>query len=126
MSRPVTALTAPPDEADLRIRLEGGYERLLQARARYDEANAALGVVLFGCVVNGLFAGLLFNLSLERLEALLVSLFTYLEPLNAALLGVVVLNEPFGLQSAAGLVLVLIAGAWAATEPRPAPATLAA
>lgn len=83
------------------------------------ELNGQLAIVLFGCLVNGLVAGLLFNLSLERIEAQLVSLFTYLEPLNAAILGVLVLQEPFGFTSAAGLVLVLIAGAWAATEPRP-------
>jgi drug/metabolite transporter (DMT)-like permease len=90
------------------------------------QVNAELGIVLFGCLVNGLIAGLLFNLSLERIEAQLVGLFTYLEPLNAAVLGVLVLGEPFGLLSIAGLGLVLLAGAWAATDPRPAPATLAA
>lgn len=80
-------------------------------------ANQGLAIVLFGCVVNGLFAGLLFNLSLKRLEAPLVGLFTYLEPLVAALVGVVVLGDPFGFASALGLALVLAAGGWAASAP---------
>ena len=80
------------------------------------QVNVELGIVLFGCLVNGLIAGLLFNLSLERIEAQLVGLFTYLEPLNAAILGVLVLGEPFGFLSAAGLALVIAAGGWAATQ----------
>jgi drug/metabolite transporter (DMT)-like permease len=80
-------------------------------------ANRGLAIVLFGCLVNGLFAALLFNLSLQRLEAQLVGLFTYLEPLTAAVLGVLVLGEPFGIASAAGLLLVVIAGGWAASAP---------
>ena len=80
-------------------------------------ANRGLLIVLFGCLVNGLFAALLFNLSLQRLEAQLVGLFTYLEPLMAAVLGVLVLGDPFGLASAAGLLLVVAAGGWAASAP---------
>jgi drug/metabolite transporter (DMT)-like permease len=80
-------------------------------------ANRGLWIVLFGCLVNGLFAALLFNLSLQRLEAQLVGLFTYLEPLMAAVLGVLVLGDPFGVASAAGLLLVVIAGGWAASAP---------
>ena len=79
-------------------------------------ADRGLLIVLFGCLVNGLFAALLFNLSLQRIEAQLVGLFTYLEPLGAALLGVLVLGDPFGLSTAAGLFLVLAAGGWAATQ----------
>ncbi len=81
------------------------------------EASQGLAIVLFGCVANGLFAGLLFNLSLQRLEAQLVGLFTYLEPLVAALIGVAVLGDPFGLTSLVGLLLVLAAGGWAAIAP---------
>ena len=80
-------------------------------------ANQGLSIVLFGCLVNGRFAALLFNLSLQRLEAQLVGLFTYLEPLTAAVLGVLVLGEPFGLASASGLLLVVMAGGWAASAP---------
>jgi drug/metabolite transporter (DMT)-like permease len=81
-------------------------------------SSGGLWIVLFGCVVNGLLAALLFNLSLQRLEAQLVGLFTYLEPLTAAVLGVLVLGEPFGVASVVGLLLVVAAGAWAATESR--------
>lgn len=79
--------------------------------------DRGLAIVLFGCVVNGLFAALLFNLSLQRLEAQLVGLFTYLEPLTAAVLGVVVLGDPVGLASVGGLLLVVVAGGWAASAP---------
>ena len=85
--------------------------------------DRGLAIVLFGCVVNGLFAALLFNLSLQRLEAQLVGLFTYLEPLTAAVLGVVVLGDPVGFASVAGLLLVVAAGGWAASAPPPAPLT---
>ncbi len=80
-------------------------------------ADGGLAIVLFGCLVNGLFAALLFNLSLQRLEAQLVGLFTYLEPLTAAVIGVVLLGDPFGFASAVGLVLILAAGGWAASAP---------
>ena len=80
-------------------------------------ADRGLAIVLFGCLVNGLFAALLFNLSLQRLEAQLVGLFTYLEPLTAAVLGVVVLGDPFGVPSAVGLLLVVVAGGYAASAP---------
>lgn len=81
------------------------------------QVNAELGIVLFGCLVNGMIAGLLFNLSLERLEAQLVGLFTYLEPINAAILGAAVLGELFGLTSVVGLILVVLAGAWGSGRP---------
>lgn len=78
-------------------------------------AGAGLAVALFGCLVNGLLGCLLFNLSLQRIEAQLVSLFTYLEPLTAAALGVLVLGDPFGLAGVAGVLLVVAAGGWAAS-----------
>jgi drug/metabolite transporter, DME family len=75
--------------------------------------------VSFGCLVNGLGAAVLFNWSLTRLEAPLVSLFTYLEPLTAAVLGVVLLGDPFGASGALGASLVIVSGAWAAFGNRP-------
>ena len=80
-------------------------------------ADRGLALLLFGCLVNGLVAALLFNLSVQRLEAQLVGLFTYLEPLTAALIGVIALGDPFGPASAAGLILILAAGGWAAGAP---------
>lgn len=82
--------------------------------------DGAFAVVLFGCLVNGLGAAVLFNWSLTRLEAPLVSLFTYLEPLTAAVLGVVLLGDPFGFSGALGVSLVIVSGAWAALGNRPA------
>lgn len=85
--------------------------------------DRGLAIVLFGALVNGLFACLLFNLSIDRLEAQLVSLFTYLEPLTAAALGVLVLGDPLGLAGILGVLLVVVAGGWAASaKPRPVPA----
>jgi len=43
---------------------------------------------------------------------------TYVNPLVAVLLGVVVLGERLGVGSVAGLVLIL-AGSWLATAPAP-------
>lgn len=80
--------------------------------------DRGLAIVLFGCTVNGLLGALLFNLSLRRLEAPLVSLFTYLEPLTAALLGVALLGDPMGPRGALGIGLVVVAGGWAALAPQ--------
>jgi drug/metabolite transporter (DMT)-like permease len=82
--------------------------------------------IVFAAFVNGLFAAVLFNVSLRTIGAQLVGVFTYLEPLTAALLGVVVLHEPFTALGAVGVLLVVVSGGWAAAEPqRIAPADIA-
>ncbi len=80
--------------------------------------DRGLGLILFAALVNGLFAATLFNISLRRVGAQLVGVFTYLEPLTAALLGVLVLGEPFSAAGAAGVLVVVFAGGWAAAEPQ--------
>ncbi|MFT3709590.1 MAG: DMT family transporter [Archangium sp.] len=74
--------------------------------------------VLFAALINGLFAALLFNRALNLIGAQLVGMFTYLEPLTAALIGVLVLHEPFTALGALGVAIVLGAGVWAAAEPQ--------
>lgn len=78
--------------------------------------SSALWGTALGTVVNGLFAGLLFNLALRRIGAQLTGVVTYLEPLTAALLGVLVFSEPAGAMTLAGTGLVLGVGAWAARD----------
>jgi len=63
----------------------------------------------------------LWNVGLRALGAARASLFVNLEPVFGALLGVLVLREPFGLGLAAGGGLVLAAALLAAWEPSPAP-----
>lgn len=88
---------------------------------REDVLPADLGdgtrLVLFGALVNGLIGAVLFNFSLRAIGAQRVGVITYLEPLTAALLGVLVLGEPFTPWTLLGCALVLAAGSWAASEP---------
>ncbi|MFO0597233.1 MAG: DMT family transporter [Myxococcaceae bacterium] len=79
----------------------------------------ATAPIIIAALVNGLLAALMFNRALVLVGAQRVGLFTYLEPVTAAVIGVLVLDEPFGLAAAAGLLLVLGAGAWNALEPEP-------
>lgn len=73
--------------------------------------------VIFGALVNGLLGAVLFNLSLRAIGAQLVGVITYLEPLTAAAIGIVVLGEPFTVWTLVGGAVVLAAGIWAAREP---------
>jgi drug/metabolite transporter (DMT)-like permease len=76
------------------------------------------GLILIAALVNGLLAATLFNVSLRAIGSQLVGVFTYLEPLTAALLGVLVLHEPFTPMAAVGVMVVIGAGGWAAAEPQ--------
>lgn len=75
-----------------------------------------LGLLLAGATVNGLLGAFLFNFGLPRIGAQLTGVLTYLEPLVAATIGVVLLGEPATLSTALGLLVVLGAGAWTALE----------
>lgn len=79
--------------------------------------DGGVGLLLVGALVNGLLGALAFNFGLPRIGAQLTGVLTYLEPVVAAILGVVVLGEPASLRAAAGVVLMLGAGAWTALEP---------
>lgn len=74
--------------------------------------------VLFAATVNGLIAAFLFNRALGLIGAQLVGVFTYLEPLVAALLGVFLFHETATPLTVAGVAIIVGVGAWAAAEPQ--------
>lgn len=78
--------------------------------------DARFTVAFAGCLVNGLFAAVLFNTALQRVGAQLTGVLTYLEPLAASLLGIAIFGEPFGVLTFLGTALVLGTGAWSALE----------
>jgi drug/metabolite transporter (DMT)-like permease len=78
--------------------------------------DAGVGLLLAGATVNGLFGAFLFNFGLPRIGAQLTGVLTYLEPLVAAVIGVLVLGEAATASTGLGLLLVLGAGAWTALE----------
>jgi drug/metabolite transporter (DMT)-like permease len=81
----------------------------------------SLGVL--GLVCTALALSLYFFL-IARVGAARAAVITYVNPAVAALLGVAVLHESFGLGSALGLVLILL-GSWLAThKPMPEPAAI--
>lgn len=81
----------------------------------------SLGVL--GLVCTALALSLYFFL-IARVGAARAAVITYVNPAVAALLGVAVLHESFGLGSALGLVLILL-GSWLAThKPMPEPAAV--
>jgi drug/metabolite transporter (DMT)-like permease len=71
-------------------------------------------LVVLGVVCTALALMLYFFL-ISQVGAARAAVITYVNPAVAALLGVVVLHESFGLGSALGLVLILI-GSWLATH----------
>jgi drug/metabolite transporter (DMT)-like permease len=64
----------------------------------------------------------LFYAGLRRVPAAPAAALMYLEPLTAALLGQFVFGEALGPLGFLGGVIVLVSGAWVASEPR-APAS---
>ncbi len=79
--------------------------------------DSSMRFVAFGAIINGLLGAVLFNLSLRAIGAQLVGVITYLEPLTAAVIGIVILGEPFTRWTVIGGSIVLAAGIWAAREP---------
>lgn len=84
-------------------------------------ADAGLALAVLGALVNGLLAAVLFNAGLRLVTAQLAGVLTFLEPLTASLLGVAFLGDHLTAPGAAGVALVLGAGAWVALQRRPAP-----
>ncbi len=74
-------------------------------------------ILLAGAAVNGLLGAFLFNVGLPKIGAQLTGVLTYLEPLVASLLGLLLLKEPASPSTFAGLGLMVSAGAWMALEP---------
>ncbi|MBE2254049.1 MAG: DMT family transporter [Myxococcus sp.] len=85
-------------------------------RALPTQLDAGVALLVGGAALNGLMGGLFFNLGLPRVGAQLTGVLTYLEPVVAAVLGVVVLHESASLVTGAGLVMMVGAGAWVALE----------
>ena len=69
--------------------------------------GALLYLVTFGSIVG--FSSYIYTLS--KLPVALVSIYTYVNPLVAALLGRLIYNEPFGWLEAAAMVIIF-AGVW--------------
>jgi drug/metabolite transporter (DMT)-like permease len=81
--------------------------------------------VVAGGLLCGLIGNLLFNAGLRRIPTAAAGALTYLEPLTAALVGLLVFGEALGSLGLLGGVIVLVSGVWVASEPR-APARAAA
>lgn len=75
-----------------------------------------VSLLMLGMICTALALWLYFFL-IAQIGAARAAVITYVNPAVAALLGVVVLHESFGLGSALGLVLILL-GSWLATQRR--------
>ncbi len=80
--------------------------------------DAHLLLAIGGGALCGLFANLLFIVGLRRIPTAAAGALTYLEPLTAALLGQLVFGEALGSLGLLGGLVVLISGAWVASESR--------
>jgi drug/metabolite transporter (DMT)-like permease len=67
---------------------------------------AVAGVLYLGVVISGL-AYLVWNWALERVEAPRAAVFLNVQPVTGALLGVLLLGEPFSIFTAVGGVLII-------------------
>jgi drug/metabolite transporter (DMT)-like permease len=75
-----------------------------------------ISLLVLGVICTALALWLYFFLIAE-IGAARAAVITYVNPAVAALLGVLILHESFGLGSALGLVLILL-GSWLATQRR--------
>lgn len=82
--------------------------------------GAALRVIMGG-VVCGIIGNILFNTGLRRVPTAAAGALTYLEPLTASLVGLAYFKEALTPVGMVGGVLVLVTGAWVASERRTPP-----
>jgi drug/metabolite transporter (DMT)-like permease len=75
------------------------------------------GIIIVGCLTNGLLAAALFNSALQRIGAQLTGVLTYLEPLVASAVGIVAFHEHAGPLTLLGALFVVTCGVWVALEP---------
>lgn len=78
--------------------------------------DTGLGIMVLGALLCGLTAVSIFNVGLRFVPAHLAGVLTYVEPVVAALVGILVMGQPLGLASAVGAVLMLAGGIWVARE----------
>ena len=95
----------------------------LQLPDRAPTANAVLAVVALGTVCTAL-AFIVFFALIAEIGPVRATVFTYINPAVAVVVGVAFLGEPFGVATAAGFALVLVGSALATTR-RPAPPAVA-
>lgn len=81
--------------------------------------DSGLGVMTLGALVCGLGAVSLFNVGLRGVPAHLAGVLTYFEPLVAALVGILWMNQSLGVAGAAGGAVMLVGGIWVAREKAP-------
>ena len=81
---------------------------------------ALVSIAVLGVVCTALALQLIFYL-IRTAGAARASVITYINPAVAALLGVGILHEPFGVAGVVGLALILL-GSWMSTSRTPAPA----
>ena len=94
----------------------------LSAPTHLPSALAVISLIVLGvvCTAGGM---LLYFYLIVQAGAARAAVITYINPAVAALLGVFILREPFGLGSAAGLILILLGSALATSRsahPEPA------
>jgi drug/metabolite transporter (DMT)-like permease len=94
----------------------------LSAPTHLPSALAVLSLIVLGvvCTAGGM---ILYFYLIVHAGAARAAVITYINPAVAALLGVFILREPFGLGSAAGLILILLGSALATSRsahPEPA------
>jgi drug/metabolite transporter (DMT)-like permease len=87
---------------------------VLTAPASIPSLKALMAVVVLGVICTALALQFYFYL-IAKAGASRASIITYINPAVAALLGVVVLDEHFGLGTAVGFVLILV-GSWLGTR----------
>ncbi|KFA92059.1 DMT family transporter [Archangium violaceum] len=80
--------------------------------------DSSLLQVAAGTVLCGITANSLFYSGLRFVPTATVGALTYLEPLTAALVGVLVFGETLGPLGLLGVGVVLVSGAWVASESR--------
>jgi len=104
----VTALHAPVSLAVVLL--------VFGAGALPPRIDGGLASMVAGALICGLFAVMLFNVGLRTVPAHLASVLTYVEPVVAAIVGIVWLHQPLGPLGAVGAALMLAAGVWVVRE----------
>ncbi len=78
--------------------------------------DGGLAWMIVGALFCGLVAVMLFNVGLRTVAAHLAGVLTYVEPVVAAIVGIVWLHQPLGPLGAVGAALMLAAGVWVVRE----------